>query len=278
VVDAVDKSPLRDNTIIVLTSDHGWQMGQKDYLFKNSPWEESCRVPFVVRAPGVAKPGGVAEHPVSLIDLYPTLIDLCGLQGDTRKNDRGAKLDGHSVRPFLENPETRTWTGPGGALSMIFIGEANIKPLSNEEKQVLSNQQWSYRTERWRYILYCDGSEELYDHGSDPHEWTNLASSPEHAAVKAELKEQMLGLIGPMDKPPVKRGQAAKKNEWDWFTALDADRDGEVTEGEWLTWNRKSAVKKGEHFSEEHQTQYFADRDGNGDGVMTRKELEASMK
>jgi arylsulfatase A-like enzyme len=121
VVDAIDNSQLKDNTIIVVVSDHGWQMGQKDYLFKNSPWEEGTRIPFVVRAPGVAKAGGVAEHPISLIDLYPTLIDLCGLPKETRKNENGAKLDGHSVRPFLENPETRTWNGPEGALYIIYI-------------------------------------------------------------------------------------------------------------------------------------------------------------
>jgi arylsulfatase A-like enzyme len=199
VVDAVDNSPFKDNTIIVVTSDHGWQMGQKDYLFKNSPWEESCRIPFVVRAPGVARPGGVAEHPVSLIDLYPTLVDLCGLPEETRKNEDGARLDGYTVRPFLENPESRTWEGPDGALSMIYIGELN-KGYSAEEKNRLENQHWSYRTERWRYIRYNDGVEELYDHASDPREWTNLAGSPEHAAIKRQLSKQMSGMIGPMKK------------------------------------------------------------------------------
>jgi iduronate 2-sulfatase len=197
VVDAIDNSPFKDNTIIVLTSDHGWQMGQKDYLFKHSPWEESCRVPFVVRAPGIAKAGGVAEHPVSLIDLFPTLIDLCGIEGDTRKNNQGASLSGHSVRPFLENPRTRTWDGPNGALSMIYVG-ASKKTYSPEEKNRLANQHWSYRTERWRYIHYNDGAEELYDHESDSREWTNLADSLEHKAIKEKLRREMGDLIGPM--------------------------------------------------------------------------------
>jgi iduronate 2-sulfatase len=214
VVDAIDNSPFKDNTIIVLTSDHGWQMGQKDYLFKHSPWEESCRVPFVVRAPGVAKAGGVAEHPVSLIDLYPTLIDLCGIEGDTRKNKQGARLSGHSVRPFLENPGTRTWDGPNGALSMIYVG-ASKKTYSAAEKNDLANQHWSYRTERWRYIRYNDGVEELYDHGSDPREWTNLADSPEHTAVKEKLHREMGDLIGPMKRFPVGGGKhaASAKNK-----------------------------------------------------------------
>ena len=191
VINAVDNSPLKDNTIIVVTSDHGWQMGQKDYLFKNSPWEESTRVPLVIRAPGVAKPGGIAEHPVSLIDLYPTLVDLCGLEGDTRKNEKGASLDGHSVRPFLEDPQDGRWEGPDAALSMIFLGSSR-KKYSTDDRRELSNQHWTIRTKRWRYIRYNNGTDELYDHDNDPHEWTNLADSPEHAATKASLRKKML--------------------------------------------------------------------------------------
>ena len=183
VVDAIDNSPFKDNTIIIVTSDHGWNMGQKDYLFKNSPWEESTRVPFVVRAPGVAKPGGVAEHPVSLIDLYPTLVDLCGLKGDTRKNKKGASLDGHSIRPFLESPKGGKWEGPEGALTMIFAGP--------ESKNDPDKQHWTVRTKRWRYIRYNNGTEELYDHDKDPMEWTNLADSSEHAVTKASLRKKM---------------------------------------------------------------------------------------
>lgn len=74
VVEAVDNSPFKSNTIIIMTADNGWNMGQKEYLFKNSPWEESCRVPLIVRAPGAAKRGGMAEHPIGLIDIYPTLV------------------------------------------------------------------------------------------------------------------------------------------------------------------------------------------------------------
>jgi iduronate 2-sulfatase len=183
VVDAVDRSPLRDNTIIVVTSDHGWQMGQKDYLFKNSPWEESTRVPLVIRAPGVTRPGGIVDHPVSLIDLYPTLVDLCGLKGDTRKNGEGAPLDGHSLRPFLENPAAKAWDGPEGALSMIYAGARS----GNDPER----QHWTIRTARWRYIRYNNGAEELYDHEKDSREWTNLAESPLYAEVKADLRRKL---------------------------------------------------------------------------------------
>jgi len=188
VIEAVDKSSQKDNTIIVVTSDHGWNMGQKDYLFKNSLWEESARVPLIVRAPGVATPGGVAAHPVSLIDIYPTLVDLCGLKGDTRKNRRGAKLDGHSMRPFLKDPKSGTWTGPDAALTMIFAGKGTAR--------YPARQHWSVRTARWRYILYNNGSEELYDHDADPYEWTNLSGDRRHGKVKADLKAQLLGMTG----------------------------------------------------------------------------------
>ncbi len=201
VVDAIDNSPLKNNTIIVLVSDHGWNMGQKDYLFKNSLWEESTRIPFVVRAPGVAKPGGVAEHPVSLIDLYPTLADLCGLEGDTRKNGKGAPLDGYSVRPFLENPKSEKWKGPDGALSMVFATKEFSKPpLGEEELKDPARQHWSIRTKHWRYIRYNNGMEELYDHENDPHEWTNLASNPEFRQQKEKLKRQLFERVPGLEK------------------------------------------------------------------------------
>ncbi len=191
VVDAVDNSPLKDNTIIVLVSDHGWNMGQKDFLFKNALWEESTRVPFIVRAPGVTQPGGVAEHPISLIDLYPTLVDLCGLKGDTRKNNKGAKLDGFSVRPFLENPKAETWDGPEGALIMLNADENAKVDLPDEDYNNPLRQHWSLRTQRWRYIRYNNGMEELYDHENDPYEWTNLAENPEFAQQKQMLYKQL---------------------------------------------------------------------------------------
>ena len=86
IMDVVEQTSLADNTIVIVTSDHGWGMGEKDYLYKNSLWQESTRIPLVIRAPGVAQPGTVSEHPVSLIDIYPTLVDLCGLTGETMKN------------------------------------------------------------------------------------------------------------------------------------------------------------------------------------------------
>ena len=202
IVDAVDRSPFKSNTIIVFTSDHGFNIGPKDYLFKNAPWEESTRVPFIVRAPGVTKTGGIAEHPIALIDLYPTLAELCGLEGETRKNDQGRPLDGHSVRPFLTDPASMKWDGPAGAISMIFAGEDSKTGLSKEDLKDPMKQHWSLRTARWRYTRYNNGAEELDDHDADPHEWDNLAEVSEQAPAKADLKKQMLELIQPAKSEP----------------------------------------------------------------------------
>jgi arylsulfatase A-like enzyme len=192
VVRSVDESRFKDNTIIVVTSDHGWNMGEKDYLFKNSLWEESTRVPLVIRAPSVAVPGGIAEHPVSLIDIYPTLIDLCGLKGDTRKNNKGAKLDGYSLLPFLKDPKSERWDGPDAALTMVYAG--------GYTKNDPSRQHWSVRTKKWRYILYNNGSEELYDHETDPYEWTNLCGQARYSKVKAQLRARIFRMTGLKDK------------------------------------------------------------------------------
>lgn len=185
VVEAVNNSKFRDNTIIVFTSDHGWQMGEKEYLFKNSPWEESTRIPYIIRTPG-AKNGYMVNHPVSLIDIYPTLVDLCNLKGDTRKNNRGGNLGGYSLKPFLDNSETTEWEGPNGALTMIGVG------LNKDE---VMKQTYSYRTNDWRYILYMDGSEELYHNKLDPFEWKNIAEEDEYEEVKNKLKDEMLKII-----------------------------------------------------------------------------------
>ena len=181
ILDAVDQSPLKDNTIIVFTSDHGWGTGPKDYVYKNSLWEESTRVPFIIRAPGVAKKGADVEHPTSLVDLYPTLIELCGLSGDTRRNEQGAVIDGNSLVPLIINPVIDDWGGPEGALTAIHKWK-DMDPMM---------QNYSLRTKDWRYIRYYTGDEELYDHRSDLLEWDNLASNPEYTARLASFRKQL---------------------------------------------------------------------------------------
>lgn len=241
IVRAIDKSPFRDNTIIVLTSDHGWNMGQKDYLFKNAPWEESTRIPFIIRAPGITRAGGVANHPISLIDLYPTLVDLCGLTGDTRKNAQGAPLDGYSVRPFLEDPENGTWDGPEGALSMIFVGEHAPGKLTRQQRWDPANQHWTLRTERWRYIRYRSGQEELYDHRQDPREWTNLAGNPSQATRLTAFRKQLRQYLPDPENPPsrfVPDAETWKDTYFHRHPESDANRDGTLT---WVEYKAHKA-------------------------------------
>lgn len=185
VVDAINNSKFKDNTIIVFTSDNGWQMGEKDYLFKNSPWEESTHIPLILR-PINSPLGSQVDHPVSLIDIYPTLIELCDLKGDNRKNASGGELGGYSLVPFIDNQATNEWKGPRGALSRIGPG------LNMEDEM---KQTYSYRTKDWRYILYMKGNEELYNVKNDPLEWNNLAENEQYSSIKERLRSEMTDII-----------------------------------------------------------------------------------
>jgi len=185
VLDALENSRFKDNTIVILTSDHGWQMGQKQYLFKNSPWENATHVPLVIKAPG-AKANSKVIHPVALIDIYPTLMDFCSLTGDNRKNENGHKPGGFSLKPFLNNPETNDWQGPEGTLTAIATDSVAYE---------FSAQTFSYRTLEWRYIMYPNGDEELYNRKTDPNEWTNLAGDKNFEAIKSELKNKVMEMI-----------------------------------------------------------------------------------
>lgn len=186
VVDALNNSKFKDNTIVILTSDHGWQMGEKDYLFKNSAWEESARIPLVIRAPGM-QAGNKVDQPVSLIDIFPTLVDYCELKGDNRFSEQGENLGGYSLRPFVEDPETRKWEGPDGALTLIGNYGVDIP---------VEKQNFTYRTKDWRYIRYSDGQEELYDHRKDAYEWKNLAKDKKYEKIRNELRREMNAIIG----------------------------------------------------------------------------------
>jgi arylsulfatase A-like enzyme len=170
VLDAVESSGQADNTIIVLWSDNGWHLGEKGITGKNTLWEPSTHVPLIIAGPGVS---GAAKcsQPVELLDLYPTLIELCGLPP---KNG----LEGHSLVPQLK---AATSSRPWPAITTHNQGNHAI------------------RTEKWRYIRYADGSEELYNHESDPNEWKNLAKSAAHSLIKSNLA----GWLPKVNAPPV---------------------------------------------------------------------------
>ncbi len=159
VLRALETGPNAGNTSVVLWSDHGWHLGEKLHWRKFTLWERSTRNVLMMAAPGVTKPGGSCDRPVSMIDIYPTLMDLTGVRSP-------GGLEGMSLVPWLRNPKAPR-TQP--AITTYGLGNHAI------------------RTEAWRYIRYNDGGEELYDRAKDPNEWTNLAAKPELAATKATL-------------------------------------------------------------------------------------------
>jgi len=187
MLEALDASGHAENTIVVFSSDHGHHMGEKDHLHKRTLWEESSRIPLAIVAPGVSQAGGRCDHPVSLIDVCPTLVDLCGLVDGSDRRRGALPLDGHSLRPFLEDPAGGSWEGPSVALTALF-GPTAV-PVNTAAPA--EDQHFSVRSSRWRYTRYSDGAEELYDHETDPHEWTNLAGNPKFDEVRRALRAEM---------------------------------------------------------------------------------------
>jgi len=175
LLDALEENGLMEKTIIVFWSDHGYFLGEKGLWYKRKAFERSARMPMMIAAPGLAQAGATGRT-VELLDLYPTLADLCGLTPpDT--------LEGRSLRPLLENPNAK-WDKP--AITQVWH---NAKAWG-----------YSIRTERWRYTEWLRGKagRELYDHSVDGGEVTNLADDPKYADVVSKLSEQMK----PFDKQP----------------------------------------------------------------------------
>lgn len=170
VLDALDQSPFAGNTIIVLTADHGWHLGEKFHWQKLTLWEESTRVPLIISAPGVSPQGAVCNKAVSLMDIYPTLLELCGFPPKD-------EVEGTSIRQFLCDPGSNSDHPPAVT---TLLGDNH-----------------SVRTDRYRYIRYRDGSEELYDHDADPLEWQNLAANSNCASVKIQLGKWVPTTVAP---------------------------------------------------------------------------------
>lgn len=168
VLDALERLKLTDNTVVVMTSDHGYHMYEHGLWQKMSLFENSARVPLIIAAPGARGNGRSTAALAELVDLYPTLADLCGLPAP-------AYLDGVSQRPVLENPP------------------ASVKDVAFTQVRHGKVPGYSARTKRWRYTLWDDGrqGEQLFDHEADPGELTNLASDPRHAETIAGLRARI---------------------------------------------------------------------------------------
>jgi arylsulfatase A-like enzyme len=162
LLDGLAESQHGDNTIVMLWGDHGWFLGEKMRYGKTQLWQESCRVPLMVKVPGVTPDSKQCMGVVNLIDMYPTLVELCGLP-------ENPKNDGRSFAKLLHNPDMK-WSYP----TLTTAGFGNHRIYDG----------------RFSYMNYKrNGAEELYDHKKDPMEWNNLVRDPEYAAVKARLKK-----------------------------------------------------------------------------------------
>ncbi len=161
LVDALEKSEYRDNTIICLWSDHGWSLGEKEHWRKFALWEEPTRTVFIWKVPGMTPVGVQCDQPVDYMSIYPTLCSLTG----TPKPEH---VEGLDITPLLKNP-TADWQAP--ALTTFHKDNHSFRDLT------------------WRYIRYADGGEELYNHDTDPNEWTNLASDTKYDEVKSRFKK-----------------------------------------------------------------------------------------
>jgi arylsulfatase A-like enzyme len=171
LLDALDASPYKDNTYIVLYTDHGFHQGEKERFAKRSLWEDGTRTPMIIVGPGIVE-GGACSKPTQLLDIYPTLLELAGLKADP-------KHEGYSLVPLLKDP-TAEWPH----YAHTSFGPGNYAIISED----------------YRYIHYNDGSEEFYDRGKDTHEWNNVIDNPEYAAVikkhRAEMPQERHEILG----------------------------------------------------------------------------------
>jgi uncharacterized sulfatase len=172
ILDALDRLKLADNTIVVFWSDHGYILGRHGQWMKMSLFEESARVPLVIRAPGVTS-GKATKRTVELLDLYPTLAELCGLEAPP-------DLHGQSLRPLLDNPAAE-WTKP--AYTQVT--------RTHEKRRIMG---YSVRTENYRYTEWDDAKlgAELYDHKTDPAEYANVADDALYAPIRAEMRQLLM--------------------------------------------------------------------------------------
>jgi arylsulfatase A-like enzyme len=182
VLDALKSGPHAGNTIVVLWSDHGFHLGEKQHWAKRTLWEESTRVPLLFAGPTI-KPGTTCVQPVSLLDVYPTLVELCQLPANK-------KLEGLSLTPQINDPAA---VRNRPAVTSSYFGNHSI------------------RSRDWRLIVYQDGAEELYDHRDDSDEFSNLAGDPAHKEIRDQLAKWLPKKAVPEFKAKSERSRVSRK-------------------------------------------------------------------
>jgi len=198
VIAALDASDYAKNTIVVFWGDHGWHLAEKLHWHKSTLWEEATRAPLLFVVPGVTQPESRCPRTVDFMDVYPTLVELCGLPARQ-------EVEGKSLVSLLKDPRT-PWDRP--AVTTFQFGNHSV------------------RSERWRYTRYVDKTEELYDHDHDPLEWTNRANDSKSADVKRDLARWIPQTDHPSSKSVVLPGDKQKKK------AKKVNRRGEPIDAE----------------------------------------------
>ncbi|WP_460515636.1 sulfatase [Cyclobacterium sediminis] len=196
LLDAFENSEYAENTIVVLWSDHGMHMGEKDNIEKFTLFERSTRVPLLIAVPGMSLAGKRYNQPVSLMDLYPTLVDLAGLE-------KPAHLDGNSLVPQLKDPSIT---------SDPVISSYKFKSIEGH----------AVRSMRYRYIYYPEiNLEELYDHDNDPNEWDNIAYKDgnktiieEHRKILSEMLSDLTWKEGTPEGYSIDKEGNVKKDDF----------------------------------------------------------------
>ena len=191
IMDALHESAYAENTIVIFTSDHGFHLGEKEFRAKGTLWEESSNVPFIFWSSDLEHAGSAVHHPISLVDIYPTLVDFACLPDDQNRDGNGYPLDGYSIRPFIEDPHNGKWDGPDFAVISVASGEE----LDVNEPGIPERQFYSLRTEQYRYSLTPNGEQELYDHFVDPFEWTNLARVDGYEDMLTDFRRTLLEYV-----------------------------------------------------------------------------------
>ena len=209
LLDALDQSKLNENTVVVLWSDHGWHLGEKQHWGKWTGWERSTRVPMIIVPPKsmtkqFPNAGAECDQPVSLLDLYPTLIEMCGVEGPKQ-------LDGQSLLPTLKDPAAST---ERAVITSFGAGNSTL------------------RTNQWRLIRYADGEEELYDLKNDPNEWNNLSRSDEHAEVRSKLSERLAQ-------------SCVEPSQGEWYTKYKKQENAPKPDTMRLNTSKEPGLKKG---------------------------------
>ncbi|MEA2068955.1 MAG: sulfatase-like hydrolase/transferase, partial [Verrucomicrobiota bacterium] len=273
LLDKLDQLKLAENTIIIFLSDNGGpetkNASNNGVLRggKGSAWEGGYRVPFAMQWKGTLPEGKTYGHPVSSLDIMATIAELSGAPIDPKR-----LLDGVNLIPYLKGKNS------GAPHDAIYLRK-------------FDGGQYTVRSGDYKMIIpFAGGAAQLYNVAEDIGEENDIAQQhPEKLQRLEELRVQwdsqlveprFLGLIHTpewQEKLRKKKKASKGKSTWDWFGAMDRNKDGTVTEDEWIKWSKTEAGRRGRSYNEALQKEKYAGRDGNGDGVMTRAELDASM-